>query len=325
MINDPTRFRFHISKGLGDGGTGFSTDVLEGVTRCVENGSKVISMSLGGGGFSQITSQFYQDIYDQNILVIAAAGNDGRIFPNGNDHFPSGYEAVMSVASVAEGGGEGSNNYGILSDFSTRNDQTEIAGPGSAVLSTFPNDGFASLSGTSMATPHVAGVAALLWSHFPECTNNQIRNAMLNSVREPPTSDPQNTPGWDIFYGYGIVDAGAAFELLTTRGCVGAGGRFPNEGESLSDMAFGGEQQLTFGCTSDDHCSLQASDACSGTQVCDLSTNTCVQGTPPVVCDDGNPCTESQCDPTRDPADLCVHPPKVCDVSSSVLRHCMCI
>ena len=87
-------------------------------------------MSLGCDNcFSPTTDLFYQDVYDQNVLMIAAAGNSGDT----RDHFPSGYSAVMSVASVAEGGGEGSSNYGILSGFSTRNDQTEIAGPGRLV------------------------------------------------------------------------------------------------------------------------------------------------------------------------------------------------
>ncbi len=98
-------------------------DVLNGVASCVEAGAKVISMSLGCDRcFSSTTDLFYQDVYDQNVLVIAAAGNSGDV----RDHFPSGYPAVMSVASVQEGGGVGSSNYGILSGFSTRNNQTEI-------------------------------------------------------------------------------------------------------------------------------------------------------------------------------------------------------
>lgn len=98
------------------------------MSSCVESGAKVVSMSLGCDNcFSAATELFYQDVYDQDVLVIAAAGNSGDV----RDHFPSGYPTVMSVASVAEGGGEGSANHGILSGFSTRNDQTEIAGPGS--------------------------------------------------------------------------------------------------------------------------------------------------------------------------------------------------
>jgi serine protease len=122
--------------------------------------------------------------------------------------------------------------------------------PHSGVLSTIPRDGgvqgsYAEFSGTSMACPHVAGVAALLISHFPECTNNQIRNAMLRSTSEPPL-DSQNTPGWDKYYGWGIVNAGRAYELLKCMGCEGAGGPYPSPGETLSDQARGGMDQLSW-------------------------------------------------------------------------------
>ena len=98
------------------------------------------------------------------------------------------------------------------------------------------------------ATPHIAGIAALLWSHFPECTNNQIRNAILHAAIEPPDTSAQNPAGWDIFYGHGNVNAGATYNLLKDRGCVGAGGRFPDtdNGEVLSDQSPGGELQLQF-------------------------------------------------------------------------------
>lgn len=161
------------------------------------------------------------------------------------------------------------------------------------------------------ATPHVAGVAALLWSHFPACTNNQIRNAILHSATEPPDDSAQNPQGWDIFYGHGNVNAGAAYQLLSDRGCVGAGGRFPDEanGETLSDQSPGGELQLQFGCTSDDHCQSD-SNACTGIQTCDLTTNACVETSPPVDCDDGLACTIDSCDPSTG---QCFHTARVCD------------
>ena len=68
-------------------------------------------------------------------------------------------------------------------------------------------------TGTSMATPHVAGVAALVWSHYPECTNKQIRNVLLASAQD------QGSNGCDNTYGYGIVQAKVAFDLLATNGC----------------------------------------------------------------------------------------------------------
>ena len=75
-------------------------------------------MSLGGAPPSGIEELAFQDVYDQDILVIAAAGNSGSDLRS----YPAGYKTIVSVAIVAEGGGEGLDNYGELSWFSTRND-----------------------------------------------------------------------------------------------------------------------------------------------------------------------------------------------------------
>jgi hypothetical protein len=96
-----------------------------------------------------------------------------------------------------------------------------------------------------MATAHVAGVAALLFSHFPDCTNNQIRNAMIRSATKA-----ENTSDWDERYGWGIVNAGKAYELLK-NGCVYAGGVHHNDTESgiPSDQARGGKDQIAVGAS----------------------------------------------------------------------------
>jgi serine protease len=97
-----------------------------------------------------------------------------------------------------------------------------------------------------MATAHVAGVAAMLMSHFPVCTNNQIRNAMIRSTTEAPTTDlRRNRFGWDQHYGWGIVNAGKAYELLD-KGCVFAGGAY-DIATTLSDQAFGGKTKYVLG------------------------------------------------------------------------------
>jgi hypothetical protein len=81
------------------------------------------------------------------------------------------------------------------------------------VESTLPNNQYAAWSGTSMATPHVAGVAALVWSHFPDCTNKQIREALIKSTQD------LGVQGCDNDYGFGLVDAQAAYQYLETNGC----------------------------------------------------------------------------------------------------------
>ena len=102
-----------------------------------------------------------------------------------------------------------------------------------------------------MATPHVSAVAAMLMGYFPDCHANQIRNAMINAIRQPPI----NKKGWNKEYGWGIVDFGAAHYALSSAGCAGAGGQSPAEaGITPSNMAQGGAYQKTIGCTEDYHC-----------------------------------------------------------------------
>jgi serine protease len=115
----------------------------------------------------------------------------------------------MSVAAV-----DANMNKAGFSQF---NDQIEIAGPGVAVLSTFPPNTYQVLSGTSMACPYVAGVAADVWSYFPDCTNNQIRNVLLKTALD------RGAAGYDIGYGHGIVQAKAAYDLLQSEGCEAGG------------------------------------------------------------------------------------------------------
>jgi serine protease len=154
-----------IAKVLANNGSSSGASVLAGVEWCQENGANVINMSLGG--FSQIHSDFYREIYENDgVLIVAAAGNYGP----GILSYPASYDSVLSVGAI-------DINKNIAS-FSQTNDQIELVAPGVAVKSTRPNNSYASLSGTSMACPHVAGVAALVWSHFPHLTASETRNVL---------------------------------------------------------------------------------------------------------------------------------------------------
>jgi serine protease len=104
-----------------------------------------------------------------------------------------------------------------VAGFSQFNDQIEIAAPGVNVWSTFPPNTYQALSGTSMACPYVAGVAAEVWSHFPDCTNDQIRNVLLKTAMD------RGAAGYDVHYGHGIVQAKAAYDLLQSEGCEAGG------------------------------------------------------------------------------------------------------
>ena len=187
-----------IAKVLSDSGSGSSAGVLEGVEWCQENGADVISMSLGGGGFSQITSDIYKEIYENDgVLVVAAAGNSGP----GIVGYPASYDSVLSVGAV-----DSNKN---IAGFSQTNDQVELVAPGVAVKSTQPNNSYVSWSGTSMACPHVAGVAALVWSHFPHLTAMEIRNVLRVTAE-----NLGNDEGKDPVFGYGLVRFQRGFRCI---------------------------------------------------------------------------------------------------------------
>ena len=145
---NPHGITLHIGKGLDDSGSGSVSGIIEAVERCIDAGSDIFSMSLGGGGFVQTFHDTLLEAYvDYNILIVAAAGNSGT--PSLS--YPASYASVMSVGAVKDADDE-IPYYRIAS--SQHNPRVEIAAPGVGVLSTLPGNKYASWSGTSMATPH---------------------------------------------------------------------------------------------------------------------------------------------------------------------------
>lgn len=203
-VNPSGQLGLHIVKVFNDQGNwAYGSDLIKAIEQCEAAGANVTSMSLGGSGSSTAERQAFEQSYARGMLHIAAAGNGS----NSSLSYPASYDSVVSVAAV-----DSSENK---ASFSQYNAQVEIAGPGVGVNSTWNNGGYKSISGTSMATPHVSGVAALVWSHFPNCSNVQIRNA-LNA-----TAKDKGTAGRDTSYGHGIVQAKAAYDYLSNHGCSG--------------------------------------------------------------------------------------------------------
>jgi len=322
----------HIVKVFNASGWGYSSTLASAITTCTNNGADVINMSLGGAGSNTTEQNALQAAYDGGVLMIAAAGNDG-VAANATDalSYPASYDSVMSVAAL--------DSAKALADFSQKNSQVEISGPGVDVLSTFPTgtgtvaeltvgtsgftvngmenqgtatgglynfgtgetvnnaaagkicliqrgnisfhdkvkncedsggagaiiynnvagalaatlgttntttipgvsasqaDGntmlgqigqsttinigpgnYSKLSGTSMASPHVAGVAALVWSTHPSCTNAQIRNVLTT------TAEDLGAAGRDVKFGFGLAQTKAAVDYIAANGCDGQGG-----------------------------------------------------------------------------------------------------
>lgn len=203
---------------LDNQGSGSIADVVKGIDYAVREGAHVINLSLGGSVPAAISSspQFDAAIdraLDAGRVVIAAAGNDG--FPACNQ--PSGEGRLLCVGSVDE-----NRMRSLFSNFSGNSEALGIMAPGgsgffgSDILSTFNNGGYTELAGTSQATPHVAGVAALL-------VERGLRGQAVTS-RLLATASDAGVPGPDGEYGAGIVNARRAVEGLPAQDNSGGGG-----------------------------------------------------------------------------------------------------
>eukprot|EP00554_Chaetoceros_debilis_P008917 CAMPEP_0194098730 /NCGR_PEP_ID=MMETSP0150-20130528/41_1 /TAXON_ID=122233 /ORGANISM="Chaetoceros debilis, Strain MM31A-1" /LENGTH=716 /DNA_ID=CAMNT_0038784801 /DNA_START=80 /DNA_END=2226 /DNA_ORIENTATION=- len=202
-VNRNGQLKLYIVKVFGDSGTwGWKSSLIAAVEECVKAKANVISMSLGGGGFSQTESNTYDRILNtDDILLVAAAGNGGK---NAVESYPASYNSVMSVAAT-----DSNDN---VANFSQENDQVDIAAPGVSIRSTLPShvaaSGYSAWSGTSMATPHVSGVAALVWSHHTTKSAVEIREALEVSAVD------MGATGRDDAYGHGLLRADLAMEFL---------------------------------------------------------------------------------------------------------------
>jgi subtilisin family serine protease len=197
----------YIARGLSDNGTGRESDIRDAIQQCENAGAKVISLSLAGSTITDAMKTIIERLYSNGFLIFAASGNGG----GKNIAFPAAHPKVIAVGAVTSDGTRWTgSNYGY----------NELSAPGNLVLSTtVSSDGryiYANYSGTSMATPHAAGAAALLWSHFPKCSNNQIRYALAYTAKDVGSS------GCDQTYGYGIVQVKAAYNFLSKHSCTGA-------------------------------------------------------------------------------------------------------
>ncbi|SNY52615.1 serine protease [Arsukibacterium tuosuense] len=354
------QLNMHIIKVFNAAGWGYSSTLASAVNACADADATVINMSLGGAAPSATESSAMQAAFDAGLLLIAAAGNDGNTAMS----YPASYDSVVSVAAV--------DSTRTLADFSQRNAQVELAGPGVDVRSTYPegtaleaqlsvngvfydsnpmsesgsgtvsaefadcglgldactdvaekvclisrgevafsqkvescqaggglaaiiynnepgnfsgtvegttstipavsisqedgqmllaelgsianlNSGasnYGLMSGTSMASPHVAGVAALVWSHFPDCSNAEIRSALAASA------DDLGATGRDTSYGFGLVQAKDAVDYLAEYGCSGSddgpdeptppGATELENGEAVTDLAGAAGEELLF-------------------------------------------------------------------------------
>ncbi|HER2169508.1 TPA: S8 family serine peptidase, partial [Streptococcus pyogenes] len=132
--------------------------------------------------------------YDHNVVLIAAAGNENTSQPS----YPAVYPEVLSVAAVSY--------TGQRAPFSNYGDYIDVTAPGVQISSTYFNQQYAALSGTSMASPHAAGLAGLLLSANPDLTNREVIDIIKNTAYD------LGIPGADSDFGSGLIDVKNALE-----------------------------------------------------------------------------------------------------------------
>ncbi len=175
----------------GPAGIGHTSDVANCITWTYDKGAKVISMSLGGGSSTTLQNAVnyaWKGGAANGAVLVAAAGNDGDATLN----YPAAYPNVVSVAAT--------DNRDQRASFSNANADVEVAAPGVDILSTWNNGAYNTISGTSMATPHVAGVTALIRSRYPTATAAQIVAKLDGAV------DDLGPAGRDPSFGFGRVN-----------------------------------------------------------------------------------------------------------------------
>lgn len=187
-------------KVLGDDGSGTSRAIAQGIYRAVDDGADIINMSLGGG-YDRLIEEAIQYAFSKGVLVICAAGNEGK---HGNENtvgYPARLPEAGAIASY--------NRQRQISEYSSRGPEVDVAFPGEAILSTWLNNGFREISGTSMAAPAASGLSALMLSwrrKNPE--TDQVYNTSDLKLEWQRSSIDIGTAGRDNSSGWGIVDAG---------------------------------------------------------------------------------------------------------------------
>jgi|GEM_PF-1014650 len=195
--------RLMTVKVLDQYGTGWYSDIAQGIVYAVDNGAQIINLSAGGESPSQTLQEAVDYAHAHGVLVVAATGNDG-----GAVLYPAACEHVLAVAAT--------DQSDAWADFSNHGPQVDVAAPGVDIYSTWPwRGGYFTKSGTSMAAPHVAGLAALIWSAHPVLAVGQVAGIITATAADV---NGDTFPQWDEYLGWGRIVAGQALSATIRRG-----------------------------------------------------------------------------------------------------------
>jgi serine protease len=188
---------------LGADGSGYMSTAANGIVYAADHGANVINMSLGSEDQDSSVSTAITYARSKGVVVVAAAGNERQ--SGSPASYPAADAGVIAVAAT--------DSTDTVASYSNQGSYVDVAAPGSSILSTYPtalaSSGYATLYGTSMASPHVAAVAALLKAYNPSLTPDQVEQALESSAVD------LGAAGRDNDYGYGRIDAAAALAEVT--------------------------------------------------------------------------------------------------------------
>lgn len=182
-----------------DGDIGSDVSISNGIIWAADHGAKVINMSFGSYSKSYLLDHAIDYAYDKGVVMVAAAGN----WASEEISYPAAISKVIAVSAL--------DKNDKLADFSSYGPLIDVSAPGDEIYSTFwdkyKGSTYAEMSGTSMASPMVAGLAALLRLKNPALTNDQVRQIMEVSATD------LGDPGWDIKYGHGKINVEKALSV----------------------------------------------------------------------------------------------------------------
>lgn len=200
-----------VLKALNANNSGTYSAMTNSIYYAVDNGAKVISMSIGGSSFSQALKNAADYAYDHNVVFVVCMMN----YNNGGLYYPAAFDNVIAVGSTNPDDSRTAPFFWDETSGSNFGNHIDVVAPGNYIygLSSTSNTNYNSYwDGTSQATPLVAGVASLLLSKNPNLTVDQIKNIIYSSADDLVGNPDEDTTGFDIYMGHGRVNAFKALQ-----------------------------------------------------------------------------------------------------------------
>jgi subtilisin family serine protease len=197
-------------------------DIVHAIYYAVHNGANVINLSLGGYNYSYSMDEAIRYAFTKGTVIIAAAGNSDTYY----NTYPAAYDGAFGVSAT--------NSNDKITQFSNYGNYIDFAAPGEDIYSTVAGSGYDYMDGTSMASPVVSGVAALILSKNPLLSPNEVKAILASSAID------LGNGGWDYFYGYGRVNAYRALQAtpLPMSGITASSKSFTMKGTNRHVFSF---------------------------------------------------------------------------------------